>query len=346
MKILINIGHPAHVHFYKNFIWQMKKRGHYIKIATEHKDVAVDLLNAYKLEYESLGSKYEGIVKKGSGIIYKDYLLYRIAKKFKPDIITGILDTYGAHVGMLLKKPVIVFTDTEHAKLANKVTLPFASAILTPSCFKKDFGNKQVRYNGYHELAYLHPSYFTPDPSVLHELGLNENDKFTILRFVAWEASHDVNQSGINNEIKAKYISELEHYGKIFISSENNLINGLEKYKLKIAPEKLHSLFSYAQLYIGESSTISTEAGILGTPSIYVSSLVGTMGNFDELEKRYGLVYSFQDSKLALDKALELLRAKNAKMDWQKKRNKLLNEKIDVTKFMIEFIENYPKNTK
>ena len=24
-KILVDIGHPAHVHFFKNFIWEMEK---------------------------------------------------------------------------------------------------------------------------------------------------------------------------------------------------------------------------------------------------------------------------------------------------------------------------------
>ena len=32
-----------------------------------------------------------------------------------------------------------------------------------------------IFYPGYHELAYLHPKYFTPDNEVLKELGLNQN---------------------------------------------------------------------------------------------------------------------------------------------------------------------------
>ena len=59
-------------------------------------------------------------------------------------------------------------------------------------------------------------------------------------------------------------------------------------------------------------------------------------------EKRYGLVYSFQESNLALEKTLQFLEDEKLKASWQKKREKLLDEKIDVTKFMIDFIENYP----
>jgi hypothetical protein len=30
MKIVVDINHPAHVHFFKNFIWEMEERGHQV----------------------------------------------------------------------------------------------------------------------------------------------------------------------------------------------------------------------------------------------------------------------------------------------------------------------------
>ena len=354
MKILINIGHPAHVHFYKNLIWELEKKGHNIKIVTEQKEVTIDLLNAYNLEYGYIGTKYKGMIKKGVGIIHKDYLLYKIAKKFKPDVITGILDTYGAHVGMLIKKPSIIFTDTEHAKLANLVTLPFASAILTPSGFKKDLGKKQVRYNGYHELAYLHPNYFTPDPSVLDSMGLGEGDKFIIVRFVAWEASHDARSKGFSKEFLEQSIKSLEEYGNVIITSERKLSKNLEKYRITFPPEKLHSALYYASLYVGDGGTTAVESAILGTPSIHVVSVklvsgevIGASqihGNFDELVNKYNMLYSYTDQQQAMDKALEILQCGNVKKELRRKRKKILEDKIDVTAFMTDFIERYPES--
>jgi predicted glycosyltransferase len=345
MNILFEIGHPAHVHFFKNVIWNLKKKGHEVLITAKKKEVALDLLDSYGLKYEVMGSNYKGILKKSYGLIKMDYKLLKVARMFKPDLLVGRGSPYLAHLSFLTHKPYIAFVDTEHARLIKLLSHPFASTICVPSCYRGDIDpKKEVRFNGYKELAYLHPNYFTPDPSVLEDVGLSEDDKFIILRFVAWNASHDVGHSSIGNETKIKYVSELEKHSRVFISSEVKLGKEFEKYKLKISPEKFHSLLSYAQLYIGEGGTIATEAGILGVPSVYVSSLVGTMGNFDELEKRYELVYSFKDSKLALDKALELLEDENTKKKWRKKRKKLLNEKTDVTKFMVEFIENYPES--
>ncbi|KAF5413913.1 MAG: hypothetical protein C5S48_10115 [Candidatus Methanogaster sp.] len=344
MRIIFGVGHPKQVHVRKNIIRNLIEDGHEIKILTTDKDITLNLLDVYGIDYEVYGTYQKNMTSKAYGIINHTYEALAIARWFKPDIFIGGVP-YLAYVSKIVGKPHITLTDTEHANLSYWLTYPFTDTVMTPSCFKRTINpKKHVAYNGYEELTYLHPNYFTPDPSVLDDVGLDKNDKFIILRFVAWSASHDVGQSGISNEMKIKYISELGEYYDIFISSESKLEKYLEKYKLKIAPEKFHSLLSYAQLYIGESGAISTEAGILGVPSIYVSSLVGTMGNFDELEKRYGLVYSFRDSKLALNKASKLLEDKNTKNKWQKNRERMLNEKIDVTKFMTEFIEGYPNS--
>ena len=344
MKIMVGVGHPKHVHFWRNIVRNLIEDGHEVKILAVDKDTTLHLLEVCGLDYEIYGKHQKSMAKKACSMISRTYKAFIIAKRFKPDVLV-VGTPYLAYVSKILGKPHIMLTDTEHANLAYWLTCPFTDVIITPSCFKGKINpKKHVVYNGYEELAYLHPNYFTPDPNVLEDVGLSEDDKFVVIRFVAWEASHDVGQSGISNDMKVEYISKLERYGRVFISSEAKLGSDFEKYKLKIPPEKFHSLLNYAELYIGESGAISTEAGILGVPSVYISSLVGTMGNFDELGKKYGLVYSFQDSKLALDKALELLEDENTKKKWQKKGEKMLDEKIDVTKFMTEFIEDYPES--
>ena len=48
----------------------------------------------------------------------------------------------------------------------------------------------------------------------------------------------------------------------------------------------------------------------------------------------------------AEEKAIELLNTPNLKSEFQKRRRKMLTDKIDVTAFMVWFIENYPKSFK
>ena len=343
MNILVAVAHPKHVHIFRNFIKIMEDRGHEVKIVAVDKDVTEYLLKQYRLFYTSIGKNQPSLIRKGMSMINRELLTFKIAKKFDPDIFIGRAFPELAHVSVFLKKPFIVFEDTEIAKIVHKITIPFTDCVVTPVCYKGSFGEKHVRFNGYFELAYLHPNYFKPDPSVLDDLRLSKGDKFVIIRLISWGSVHDVGQHGIGAKMRAQYISKLEQYGRVFISSEGKLGNEFEEYALRIAPEKFHSLLYYAQLYIGEGGSTATEAAILGTPSVFVSSLAGTMGNFEELEERYGLVYAFQDPHVALEKALELLEDTNLKVKWQKRKEKLINEKIDVTKFITEFIENYPK---
>ena len=343
MRVLVDIGHPAHVHFFKNAIWNLEFKGHVVQITARDKEVAFDLLDAYGFKYHNLGKNRKGLANKAIGMLKIDTELYKIAKKFNPDVLIGIHNPYVAHISKLLRKPSLIFTDTEHAKLANKLTFPFATTICTPSCFKGDLGPKQIRYNGYHELAYLHPNYFTPDPSVLDELGLKEGERFIIMRFVAWDASHDAGHKGISMEMRRRFVSELEKYGRVLITSESELPAEFEPYRVKVASEKMHDLLYYAALYVGEGGTMASEAAVLGTPAVYTNTL--RMGYTDEEEYNYGLILNLPSNEESYEdiikKTLELVAQDDLKVEWKKKKDHLLNDKIDVTKFMIESIERY-----
>lgn len=343
MRILIDIGHPAHVHFFKNFIWEMCRRGHKLTVTARDKDVALRLLTGYGIEHTSVGKAGRGKFNLVREWVERDRKIYAIARRFRPDILTGIHNPCVVHVARLTRAKSIIFTDTEHAKIANLATFPFSNIICTPSCFTKDLGKKQVRYNGYHELAYLHPNYFKPDSSALSKLGLSKKDRFIIVRFVSWGAAHDVGQHGFNLAARRKLVAEISRLGRILITSESPLPEEFDKYKIRTPPEKIHDLLYYATMYIGEGATMATEAAILGTPSIYVAPFWDTMGNFIELEEKFGLIYNFKESDPAIQRATELLQQQNLKQHWAQKRERLLTDKIDVTQFMVSFIENYRK---
>ena len=338
MRILIDIGHPAHVHFFKNFIWLMEKRGHKIKIVARDKDVAFQLLKAYGFDFVNLGKHKKGFFGKIKGLVEFDWKLYQVAKKFKPDVLLGIGSPYITHVGKIIGAKSVVFTDTEHAWIANRLAVPFATYVATPACFRKDFGKKHIRYNGYQELAYLHPKYFKPNRKVLKEFGIKEEEKFFVIRLVSWKAAHDVGQRGIDHKTLEKIVKIMENYGKIFISSEITLPEKLRKYKFVMPPEKMHDLLYYASLYVGEGATMATEAGLLGTPSIYASTSGNIFGVYDELDKMYKLVLVLSKGEEIIKKVEELIKT-NAKKLWKRKREKVIKEKIDVTKWMMSFVE-------
>jgi len=201
---------------------------------------------------------------------------------------------------------------------------------------------KQIRYDGYHELAYLHPSCFKPNPDVLKRLCVNRDEKFFILRFVSWQATHDMGHCGFSLEQKRLIIKRLEEEGKVFITSESPLEDEFKKYDLPCEANELLDVLYYATLLVTESQTVATEAALLGTPVVRFNSYVGKkdMGNFIELEEKYDILYSFNDFDRAKEKIEELLVNANLKKEWQVKRERLLQDKVDVTKWMVEFIED------
>ena len=103
---------------------------------------------------------------------------------------------------------------------------------------------------------------------------------------------------------------------------------------------------SFSTMFLGDSQTMTSEAAVLGVPSVRCNSFVGRISYLEEEEHKYDLTYGFkpEDFDKLLLKVEDLLNNKNLKSDWQKKRKKLLNDKIDVTKFFVWFVENYPKS--
>jgi len=344
MKIVVDINHPAHVHFFKNFIWEMEKRGHQVVITASKKDLAYTLLQKYGFTYIPVGSYGNSLLKKMINLPLLDLKMYNVLRKINPDILIGIGSIRAAHVSFLLKKPCISFEDTEHARGQIRLYLPFAATVCTPSCYRDDLGPKQIRYHGYHELAYLHPSRFTPNPSVLAELGLAEGDPYIIVRFVSWQASHDIGQHGIHD--KVGLVKMLEKYGRVLITSEGALPEELQAYQIRISPEKMHDLLYYATLYVGEGATMASECAILGTHAIYVNSL--DLGYIAEEDEKYHLVADFAQ-RVCTDETV-FVEIKNffengdLKHEAKQNRDRLLKDKIDITAFMIWLVEHYPES--
>ena len=343
MRILIDIGHPAHVHFFKNTIRELEEQGACIQVTARRKDVSLELLDNYKIPYIERGRIHRRVPGKILDMVRIDYKLLKLARSFRPDILMGIHNPYIAQVGWLLRRPAFIFTDTEHSKVGNLITFPFATRIFTPNCFLLELGEKQVRYQGYHELAYLHPSWFTPNPGVLSLLNIKEGESYVILRFVSGKALHDRGHYGLTLEMKQKAIRELQKHARVFISSESPLPQELEKYRVRIPPERIHDVLSYASLYLGDGATMASECAVLGTPAVYVSDL--QMGYLKDEEDVYGLLFQFsstpQGARQAIQRGVDILKNECERERWQERQKVLLADKIDVTDFMVDYLRNW-----
>jgi uncharacterized protein len=343
MRIFIDIGHPAHVHYFRNFIRLMQDKGHEFFISARDKEVSLDLLDKYNIPYFNRGKGSSNIFGKGAYLLKADTLIYLKAAKFRPDLFLSFASPYSAHVAKMLRKPHLAFTDTENARLGILSFAPVTECILTPSSFHKDFGSKHVRFNGFMELCYLHSNRYAPNGNVLGEAGLKVNEPFALLRFVSWGANHDVGQTGISKESKVNLVYELRKRLTVMISSEGDIPAEIQNHKLQISAEKMHDLLSFATIYIGEGATMASECAMLGTPAIYVNTL--SSGTLVRQEKD-GLLFGYRNFENVINKSSELLNNSSLKEEFQLRRQMMLKKQIDVTAFMVWFVENYPESFK
>ncbi len=343
MRILIDIGHPAHVHYFRNFIRLMQNKGHEFFITARNRSIIFHLLKHYEIDYFDRGRGSNSIAGKLVYMLHADIKILKCALRFRPDIFVSFASPYAAQVSWLLRKPHVALDDTEHATFSRLFYKPFSKVFLNPSCFYENFGIRQIHYNSFAELFYLHSNYFTPSDEVLELLGIKDSIKYILLRFVSWSASHDIGHSGLDMETKRKLVKILSKEYRVFISTEEeNPDVFFEPYLLKIPPEKIHDVIFFAHLFVAESGTMASEAAVLGTPVIYVNSLP-LMGYLKE-EMNAGILFHFKDSLGVVEKVTELLLIQNLKNEFFSNRQKILADKIDITSFMIWFIENYPES--
>lgn len=333
MRIAVDIGHPSQVHFFKNFIIQMQKKGHQILITVSEKDIAVALLQYLDFKYTSLGSYGKSLFQKIIHVPVMDIKMLHAAADFKPDIFLGFGSVRAAHAAWLLRKPCIIFD-------GDNFTFPyyrhFASSIcLFSGCEKTS--RKIINVPSYKELAYLHPRWFTPCTADKTE------GPVTVLRFVS-RAFHDIGKEGFDLDFKKKLVSQLEKYSAVYISSESPLPAELERNRLKIKPQDMHNFLSGVNLLFTDSGSMTMEAAVLGIPVVRCNTFIGqnSLSIFQELENKYGLIFNIKDRDTALNKAIECLQRSGTGIEWKEKQKRLLKEKIDVTLFMLWLVEQYP----
>lgn len=350
MNILIDIGHPGQVHLFRNVIELLKRNNHKVIVTVKDIPSAIILLKAFYIPFTVIGSKFDSLFLKGLSQIRYDYNLHRIARDEKIDIAVGSSITI-THVSVLhpLKAIVLDDDDAEAVKLFSLFAHPFADCILSPfPLAHQRTGDKDLTYRGTHELFYLYPKYFKPDPSILDDVGVAGNEMFFILRFVSGKAYHDKSEKWLTTSQKMRIIKLLESSGKVFITTEREIEPEFQKWQLRIAPEKVHHLMYYATMFVGDSQTMTSEAAILGTPALKCNTFAHKLSIPNMLEEKYDLCYSYQPAEFdrMIEKIRTLLGLSDIKQKWLTKREKFLNDSIDPTSFLVWFIENYPASLK
>lgn len=344
MTVLVYLGHPAHFHLFKETIKNLQSKSHKVIIVIKSKDVLEKLLIDSKLSYINIsdGEKKPGKIALYLAFFKRLITLAKIIKTHKPTKLMGSAAEL-ALLGKLFRIPSYVFfeDDFEVVPKFAKIAGPFATQLICPYCCSAwKWNYKKTGYNSYHELAYLHPNHFTPDKNKVNTI-FNLQQKNFILRFAQLTAYHDVGKSGITTQIAQQLIDLLSLHGNVFITSERPLERQFEKYRIKISPLDIHHALYFADMYIGDSQTMTAEAAVLGTPAIRFNDFVGELAYLEELEHVFKLTYGIKTSQpdKLIQKTKELLNMPDLQEKWAKRRECMLSKNIDLAQFITSLIE-------
>jgi predicted glycosyltransferase len=338
MKITFIIGHPAHVHIFKNLILELELKDHKTTVLSRERGIIPDLLDEYEIEHTKISTKGDGKIAAIREVFEREFKTFLHASRERPDYIIGQFSPFAAHSSILPGTDSIILEINEKPNYLSLFVTPFADLICSPSSFNQDRGDKHMKYDGYHELAYLHPNWFTPDKISLQEAGKQTDERYFVLRFVSWDAFHDVGHQGLTKQGKKRLVQSLEKHGEVYISSEQKLPNDMKEYQLSISPDLMHDLLYFSNLYVGDSGTMPIEAGILGTPALCINELTEKYGIFKELKENYDIVRTYSDIEHLLEDAVEIGTSENKQKQWVKKRDRIIEDKIDLTKMILSII--------
>ena len=338
MKYIFELNHPKHYYQFKYVMRTLKEHGHEIKVLAREKDVLLDVLKEEGVDYTIFGKHNKSMSAKifGTFALVRHYIT--IVRQYQPDIIVSKGSLYGTLTAKLMGKKSVIFPDSEVVKVTNRYVVPLCTKVVTPQSFKLDYGKKHSRVMGIFEDCYLAPQVYVPNPLIVEQYGLKR--PYAVLRFVGWFANHDVGKSGFNSQEKLTLVEELSKKINVYISSEKELPEELQQYRLPTPAAIIHDVLTYADLYVGDSQTMAAEAALLGTPAVRCNSFVGPndMSNFIMLQDQYGLLYNVAIPSDAIVLSKEISEHP-LKEEWIKKREQYYNHIGDINAQIVNILE-------
>ena len=346
MKAMLSIDHPAWAHQFRHIVKMLGERGDEVLTLAVEKDGDTKLLEKFGIPYVlSARSTGKNVLEKG--LLFLGLCIehtYR-ALRFQPDILIGRASPMMAVASFISRKPHIIYEDTEVSKFSLRICKHLTTKIITPRTFLTDLGPAQERLDTYKELFYLHPSVFTPDKQKLRDVGFNPDEPYILVRFVAWNASHDIGRKGLDDAGKIELVKKLSRYGRVYVSAEGNVPEALKPLLLKTPYELIHHVLAFAKLVYSEGATMASEAVVLGTHALYVNTIVS--GSTREQAERFHLLYNFNDGEDRYEKAtaqaIELLEMPDLVELGREKQKKLLEEKVDINHYYLEEMDRLVK---
>lgn len=344
MRVLVDICHPAQVHLFRPVLEAWQRSGYEYLVAARDKDITFKLLDIYGISYTMLVPSGIGALGYLREFLQREVAMFRLARKFRPAVITGTSPN-AARVSKVLgiKSVILCEDDAKYIPQFRWLAYPMASAIVMPDCLEgEDYGVRHLTYPSYQKLFYLHPARFSPDRSVIRELGIDEGAPYALIRLSSLQAYHDVGARGMSEELIRRVIKLSENEMRVFISSEKPLSPEFERFRLPIPVERVHHALAFAEFFLGDSQSMTVESALLGTPAFKINTFAGIISVIKDLQN-YGLVYDYRPGQenTLIETLQRMLAMKDRRDHFKRCQSRMLSKKIDPLPWYRSVIQKF-----
>ena len=336
MNILFDIGHPAHVLLFREIIYELRKK-HNVIVTAKDKDITYALLAEYGIHFIPMGSPYQSYFKK---IIFSFIFILKLIKimdRYKIDVAISNTSFYAIIASFVTRRKCITLltVDRDYFSFIFKI---FPSIIITSHSYKKFIKKNQIQLSSIFESSYINCQNFC-SKSYYDRYSL----KKVFVRFVDWHAYDDIGKSSLSENDKLEIVGLIKNINKQVVISVESKDATLKDNLLQCKVSEFHQfLFKNVSFYIGDSGSVASECALLGIPAIYISNK--KHGFLEYLEKKYNLVkcYAAADYPKAMNYFERNINSAEFYKETFKMRREFFKDHIDVSKFLVWYIDTFP----
>ncbi len=354
MLIWLDFLTPKQLFFLGELSRRLEARGHHVFRTTRQYREVDTLIKLKNIEALTVG-KYGGATLEGKLAASANRIerLSHIISRLKPEISIAFASPDAARTAFGLGIPHFTVNDSPHSAFVARLTIPLALNLFSPAVIPKAawsaLGARRdqvIQYNALDPVAWLKS--FTPNPSVLYELGLDTSRPILVFRVEEAFASYLLGYSKVEEPtillIINKLIEEYERPVQIVVLpryDEQIPVIRASSHNRIIVPKKAldgPSLLSYTSIFIGAGGTMTAESALLGTPTLSCYPREPTIvENYLIKEK---LVNRITDAGKASKKIIQILDNYESVRRAQRERAKTLVSKMeDPLEIIIKAIE-------
>lgn len=342
MKILIDINHPAHVHYFRNFIKIMEGKGHEFIVTNRDSKMINHLLDHYEIPHivRTARSSKKGSLGAAMNLLSILKTIASVSFKHKPDLYLGFANAPSAIIAKLRRKPCILLDDTDHNVLNHKLYLPGASVVLTPFYFNRKLGKKQIYFNAFVEQLYLHSKIYEINHDNIMRNNLKEGE-YALVRYIAYDAHHDAKTIPMETEQKIDFLNIISDKLKPVLSVEEKAkVAFPAHFTSQIIPETMHDIEAGAKFILTEGGTMATECFLLGIPYIIINPLRSGASDYQTSQYPDVAIQSTNSDEIRD----AIIKFSSTDHNAEEHRKKIESTTFNPTAFLVWFVENYPKS--